>query len=149
MTLRINAPASEAGRKLPPSEAGFTLIEVLVVMVVLGMIAGLIAYRGPPRSRSLDLQAQTAEVARTLRAARSRAITANRLVSVTFDSVTHTFSVDGAVRPFPTGLANRSGIQFSPDGSSSGGRVELAAGERRQSVSVDWLTGRVSIGALP
>jgi general secretion pathway protein H len=147
--LRINAPASKAGRKLPPSEAGFTLIEVLVVMVVLGMIAGLIAYRGPPRSRSLDLQAQTAEVARTLRAARSRAITANRSVSVTFDPTARTVSVDGVVRPFPTALAKRAGIRFSPDGSSSGGRVELAAGERRQSVSVDWLTGRVSIGALP
>jgi general secretion pathway protein H len=118
-------------------------------MVVLGMIAGLIAYRGPPRSRSLDLQAQTAEVARTLRAARSRAITANRSVSVTFDPAARTVSVDGAVRPFPIALRNRAGIQFSPDGSSSGGRVELAAGEDRQSVSVDWLTGRVSIGASP
>lgn len=149
MTLQTNARAFKAGLRLSSCEAGFTLIEVLVVMAVLGMIAGLIAYRGPPRSRSLDLQAQTAEVARTLRVARSRAITANRLISVTFDPAARTFSVDGAARPFPTGLANRARIQFSPDGSSSGGRVELAAGERRQSVSVDWLTGRVSIGALP
>jgi general secretion pathway protein H len=36
-------------------------------------------------------------------------------------------------------------IRFYPDGSSTGGRVTLAAGERKLLVDVDWLTGRVSI----
>lgn len=132
------------------SEAGFTLLEIIVVMAVLGMIAGLIAYRGPPRSRGLDLQAQAADVARTLRAARIHAITANRPVSIIFDNAARTVSVDGALHALPAGLAVRAGgIRFAPDGSSSGGRVELAAGERHRSVSVDWLTGRVRIGTSP
>ena len=36
-------------------------------------------------------------------------------------------------------------IRFFPDGSSTGGRVTLAAGERKFLVDVNWLTGRVGI----
>jgi general secretion pathway protein H len=36
-------------------------------------------------------------------------------------------------------------IRFHPDGSSTGGRISLADGERRVAVGVDWLTGRVSV----
>ena len=36
-------------------------------------------------------------------------------------------------------------IRFFPDGGSNGGRVTLAAGERKYEVDVDWLTGRVAI----
>ena len=38
---------------------------------------------------------------------------------------------------------------FAPDGSSTGGRIELAAGARRMQVGVDWLTGRVSVADAP
>ena len=42
--------------------------------------------------------------------------------------------------------ATRSGaIRFFPDGGSNGGRLTLAAGERKFNVDVDWLTGRVAI----
>ena len=37
------------------------------------------------------------------------------------------------------------GIRFYPDGGSNGGRVTLAAGERKYEVDIDWLTGRVAI----
>jgi general secretion pathway protein H len=34
-------------------------------------------------------------------------------------------------------------IRFFPDGSSTGGRITISAGERREDVDVDWLSGRV------
>ena len=37
-------------------------------------------------------------------------------------------------------------IRFYADGSSTGGRITVSAGERKYLVDVDWLTGRVSIG---
>ena len=48
-------------------------------------------------------------------------------------------------------LSRRSGlsvrtIRFYSDGSSTGGRITVASGERKYLVDVDWLTGRVSIG---
>ena len=36
-------------------------------------------------------------------------------------------------------------VRFFPDGGSNGGRITLAAGERKYDVDIDWLTGRVSI----
>ena len=36
-------------------------------------------------------------------------------------------------------------IRFYADGSSTGGGVRLAQGDRRYDVLVDWLTGRISI----
>jgi general secretion pathway protein H len=36
-------------------------------------------------------------------------------------------------------------IRFFPDGGSNGGRITIAAGERKYEVDVDWLTGRVAI----
>jgi len=41
--------------------------------------------------------------------------------------------------------SNTSNISFAPDGSSSGGRIELAENGVRLLVGVDWLTGLVSV----
>ncbi len=40
---------------------------------------------------------------------------------------------------------NVGAIRFFADGGSNGGRITLAAGERKFNVDVDWLTGRVAI----
>jgi general secretion pathway protein H len=37
------------------------------------------------------------------------------------------------------------GIRFYADGSSTGGRVTVASGEREYRVGVDWLTGQVTV----
>ena len=42
-----------------------------------------------------------------------------------------------------------SGLFFFPNGTSTGGQVVLAAVDGRRAVNVDWLTGRVTVAALP
>jgi general secretion pathway protein H len=39
----------------------------------------------------------------------------------------------------------KAGIRFFPDGSSSGGRVEIKSGERKRYVDVNWLTGQILV----
>ena len=140
-------------------DGGFTLVEVLVVLAVVGLALGVVALRGPQRSPALDLRAAAGTVAETLRLARSRAVAGNRTVGVAFDLAGPSLRLDGAPsRGLPTGismavtatLGNTAGgrlaaIQFAPDGSSSGGRVVLQGGGRRTQVGVEWLTGRVSV----
>ena len=48
-------------------EAGFTLIEMIVVLVVLALAAGLVLARGPMRSASLDLRAAARTMAADMR----------------------------------------------------------------------------------
>ena len=129
-----------------------------MVLAILGLALAFVAMRGPPRSAGLDLRGAAGEVAQTLRLARARAITGNRPVGVAFDGAANLVRLDGAApRALPPGIAmavtatadNAAGsiaaIRFAPDGSSSGGRVELESSGRRIQVGVDWLTGRVSV----
>ena len=140
--------------------AGFTLIELMVVLVIMGLMLGLVLQHGPMRSPVLQIRAAAAQLAQGLRSARARAIALNRPVTFSLDVEDHSFRVgDAAPQMLPATLRlaaltvagkasrqrNDSNISFAPDGSSSGGRIELAGNGVRLLVGVDWLTGLVSV----
>jgi general secretion pathway protein H len=130
------------------AEAGFTLIEMIVVLAVVGLIGGLVLMRQPWTSAAFEREATQRALAEALRLARSRAIAQGRNVSVV--TGTAGFSIDGSpVRTLPAHQAlSASRIIFMPDGGSSGGTIVLAAGQTRSAVAVNWLTGRVRVGDL-
>ena len=129
---------------------------MLVVLTILGMVGAVVLARGPSRSATLEMRAASTTVAGALRLGRSRAIASNRATVVRFDVGRGAVQVGGdAMRGLPAGVAmavvtaEGQAIEFLPDGSSSGGRVELAGFGRRTQVGVDWLTGRVSVLVAP
>ena len=138
---------------------GFTLIEVIVTLAILGLAMVLVTGYKPPWSSALGLKGAAAELASGLRLARSQAIAGNRPVALELDMNGHRYRVGtGTVRGLPANLAielltiagEKRGegvgdIHFNPDGSSTGGRITLADGRRHMAVGVDWLTGRVSV----
>jgi general secretion pathway protein H len=137
---------------------GFTLIEMLVVLVILGRTVALIVSRGPARSPGFDLRATAGDIAQQLRLARSEAIMTDRTTSFTLDPADRRYETNGVAGPLlPPELALAMttvtggkprpvpAITFAPDGSSSGGQVVLVAGANAMQVVVDWLTGRVSV----
>jgi general secretion pathway protein H len=139
------------------AERGFTLIEMLVVIAILGAAAAILATRGPARSLGLETRAAASDLAQTLRLGRSRAIAADRAVRVVLDLETHGLTLDNVSRPtLPASVrlaavmadgavARRQAVfVFAPDGSASGGQVVLGG---RMVVAVDWLTGRVGVDA--
>ena len=139
--------------------SGFTLIEVIVTLAILGLALVLVAGYKPPWSSGLGLKGTASELASGLRLARSEAIAGNRPVAFDLDVTGHVYRVGaGAVRRLPANLsielltitgerrgANAGDIRFNPDGSSTGGRIALADDKQRVAVGVDWLTGRVSV----
>ncbi len=119
------------------------------MLLILGLLGGLVLVRGPPRSAAVEMQRASSMVAGTLRLARSRAIATDRPVPVRFDpgSLSIQIGADPA-RALPKGIGMSVGasvILFRPDGSSSGGLVELAGSGRTAQVGVNWLTGRVAV----
>ena len=140
-------------------ERGFTLIEMLVVLVVLGLSAGLLLGRGPSRSPTLDARTAAGQIAQGLRLARSQAITRSRTEMFVLDLEQGAYRIgDGPPQALPRGLgltltavaehtagSSLGGIAFLADGSSTGGRIGVLAGAAQLTVAVDWLTGRVSV----
>jgi general secretion pathway protein H len=126
--------------------AGFTLIEMIVVLAVLGLALGLVITHGPARSRRLELDGTARQVAGALRLARSRAIAQERAVAVAFGAGGYRLDRDPPVAwSADVSPAGDRIISFTPDGGSSGGRIVLHGGEREVAIGVDWLTGRVLV----
>jgi general secretion pathway protein H len=130
--------------------AGFTLIETIVVVVILGLILSVAIGFLPHRPARLELAMAAGRVAGTLRLARAHAIAEDRVVLVRLDGARHALLIDGAAEALPAGLALTlaapdGAIRFAPDGSASGGSIRLAASAEARLVGVDWLTGRVTI----
>jgi general secretion pathway protein H len=140
-------------------QGGFTLIEVIVTLAILGFALILVVGYRPPWSRGLGLEATAAELASGLRLARSEAIAENRSVAFDLDVTGHRYRIGGGTeRRLPADLSialltiageqrspSTGDIRFHPDGSSTGGRISLALGQRHLAVGVDWLTGRISV----
>jgi general secretion pathway protein H len=163
MIWRTERFAPGPGRPGDSRFAGFTLLEMIIVLIILGLVAGVVAARGPGRSHGLEMRGLVASIAEALRGARGRAIASNRTVLVAVNGERHSLAVEGgptlqlpaelgvtaAAGPVAVPAKDLVGIRFSPDGSSTGGRILLADGKRRTQIGVDWLTGRVSITDVP
>ena len=138
-----SAPRPRAGAD------GFTLIEMIVVLVVLGLVGSIVLSRGPLRSPILDLRAGARVMVSAMREARARAIDTDHDVVFTVDADHRDYGVrGGARRPLPAGLELASKpvpVVFHPDGSASGGTLALAENGRQLVIRVDWLTGAVTV----
>jgi general secretion pathway protein H len=122
---------------------GFTLLEMIVVIIVVAMVGGLVLIKQPWHSAGLNADATVRALTNALRLARSRAIAQDRVVTVV--TAAGSFSVDGGAAWMlpPEEVLSSSQMAFAPDGGSTGGTIMLAAGQRRIAVDVNWLTGRV------
>jgi general secretion pathway protein H len=144
----------------PRRAAGVTLIELLVVLSLMAIVAAIaVPLLGPGVSHG-ELKSAARKVAAGLRMARDDAVATRTDTRLVLDLEHRTFQVerDVHVHKLPRELQMKlftsqndivtdqvGAIRFYPDGGSTGGRVTLAAGERKYEVDVDWLTGRVAI----
>jgi general secretion pathway protein H len=126
------------------NQGGFTLIEMIVVIAVLALVAGLVMTRQPLRSARIDLEVATRTVEGALRLARSQAIMTGRIIHVV--SVGNTISIEGGQSwRLPSGVtAGEARLAFGPEGNSTGATIHLSGGGGLASVSTHWLTGRIA-----
>jgi general secretion pathway protein H len=139
--------------------SGFTLLELLVVLVLLTAVTALVA---PAflKTGGVEVQAAARNLAAGLRRARSQAIQTNAVTSMSVDVESRDFGLSFEVgrRKLPGDIElslytarsaveseSRGSILFFPDGGSTGGRITVKRGPRRIHVDVDWLGGRVRL----
>jgi general secretion pathway protein H len=147
-------------RAMPGRHRGVTLLELLIVLTLMALIAAMVLPMFSGEVSGTDLKTAARDVAAGLRLARDRAISQRSESLLELNLETRTFRVwpDEGSHHLPAKIelklytAQRDllnekvgAIRFFPDGGSNGGRITLAAGERKYDVDVDWLTGRVAI----
>lgn len=141
-------------------DAGFTLLEMLIVLVILAMLGVMATPALGPPSDGIRLQAAVSDLLGAFRRARSAAIARNGDTSVVIDVDKHTlestaghaFRVSSDIslqlkvaEPERT-TPSRGAFRFFTDGSSTGGNVTLKLQGKKAHVCVDWLTGRAQQG---
>jgi len=158
--MRAHAPLPAMGAAPMRAAAGFTLLEILIVLSIMALGAALVIPTFGSGVSNTELKGAARDLAAGMRLARSEAIATRQETLVTLDIESKNFTVakDTRTHVMPKGIEFKlftaqsdlvndkvGSIRFFPDGGSNGGRVTIASGERKYEVDVDWLTGRVAI----
>ena len=141
------------------SQPGFTLLEILVVMVMIVVIMGFFSSN---MMRSLDkakIRAASKDLVSAMRYTRGQAVVKHEQKSITFNVKEKTYKaprkktvkipqeMEMYVYTAESDIANDStgSIRFFSDGSSTGGWVKLTYGDKIWQINVNWLTGEISM----
>ncbi len=142
------------------SEAGFTLLEMIAAVALIALAVSVVMPRFSASRQALKLRATAVELSSSLKTTRAAALSANTDAVLVIDTARRNYSADGAVKlkqiprdvalTFETPVAesadaSHGGFRFHPDGTASGGRIGLRSGTDAASISVDWLTGAVTL----
>jgi general secretion pathway protein H len=140
--------------------AGFTLLEMLVVLTILALVSVVVVPRLARPPDTLRLEAATRDVVGALRLTRAAAITQNVEMTLIIDTdkrtvaspaIQHRVLASDIVVQLkiakPEQVApSRGGFRFFPDGSSTGGDLTLTMRDRKMTVCVNWMTGLAQQG---
>ena len=138
---------------------GFTLVELMVVMVIIALVMGLVATSMSRSISSAEARAASRQLVASIRYTRARAIidkqeqvfqvnTENRSYQAPGrEEVTLPEGVDVTITTARSEVTSEavSGIRFFPDGGSTGGHIELTVNDREYRVNVAWLTGEARL----
>jgi general secretion pathway protein H len=138
---------------------GYTLAELLVVLMILGLVTGIAAPRLVSRSEPALLKKDAALVSQLLRSAKIKArrtgISTRVLIDpdekqVWMEGQERILRLDPALSLRAIGADAESskdiiGIRFFADGMSTGGEVELGIGTKVQKIEVIWANAEVRL----
>lgn len=136
------------------TELGFTLLEMLVVLAITGLIAGLVYPQIATARFEVRQRLVREQVAAAVDAARAAALRSGAPVSLSADSAAGALVIAGT-RRITVDPANQLKldlrpriITFYPDGSTTGGQLTLGAGREASAITVS-RTGAQALAAAP
>lgn len=142
------------------AERGFTLLEMIIVLVISVLGFAVIGSNLNSGNESTRLQATARDLASALRYAQSQSLITHQPVSVTVDLRDNSYIISNRDKVYrfdeqidvSLTVAEEEfkqdeygSIKFFGDGSSTGGRVILEWGKQLRRVDVNWITGQVTI----
>ncbi|MDD9897171.1 MAG: GspH/FimT family pseudopilin [Gammaproteobacteria bacterium] len=158
----ISSSSIAVGKNSLSTSAGFTLLEILLVLTIIGLASVLVVPNvGNLEARSFSTQLRQAST--LLNYARRTAVVQGQPASIEFYAIPIEESealasrtsvgswesngaqivfIDSAERE--TEVEDKIEITFFPEGGSTGGTLILALNERQETIKIDPFTGRVS-----
>ncbi|MGY6555622.1 MAG: GspH/FimT family pseudopilin [Wenzhouxiangella sp.] len=149
---------SSPGVKRPLSQRGFSLMELMVVIVMIGLLMSVVGVSVSRSVAGAEIRNAEREIVAALRHTRGQAIIQREQKVFMVDANNRSWQAAGQPAvTLPDGLEitlntarseltgeGAGGIRFFPDGASTGGSVVLTAQEREWHIAVEWLTGEIS-----
>ncbi len=142
-----------------PRSKGFTLIEIIAVIVLVGIIAVVAGVSFAKSLSGAKIQAASRDLVAALRYTRGQAIVKGEQKVLELNLEKNSYQAPGkASIDLPEDMVlrlttaqqeltsdNVGGIRFFPDGSSTGGNIAVVLGEREWKINVGWLTGEITL----
>jgi len=140
-------------------QRGFTLLEILVVLVLIGLMVSMVGLSLSKSVSRTEVRNASRNVLSAIRYTRTRALVTHKEQVLMIDLEKRTVSApDQKPVQLPEGIelgmitAEReqqsetvAGIRFFPDGGSTGGKILLTVGEREYEIHIQWLTGEARL----
>lgn len=143
------------------AQAGFTLLELLAVLVILTLAASAVMSIGRSSLESARVRSFMVEAEAMFRDARTAAIETHAQTAVMIDTEARRLSMSngGRVLDMPQGVSldakvavpkdgGMPSVRFFPSGGSSGGQLTFNYRGRSYDLRINWLTGRADAQAL-
>lgn len=142
------------------AEQGFTLLELIIVLLISVLGFAVIGSNISSGNQSTRVQAAARDIASALRYAHGQALMSRQPVSVTLDLGDNSYTIGNRGKRYrldsEIGISvtvaedeftegQQAGIRFFGDGSSTGGRITLELGKQLRRIDVNWITGAVAI----
>jgi general secretion pathway protein H len=160
--MRMNERTASGPRPLPrarPRSRGFTLIEIIAVVALLALAASTVVFFISRSLSTQQIRGAGRDLVAALRYTRGQAIVKREEQVLELDVEKRAYRAPNrpemelpkdmemklltAAQEQVDGTTGR--VRFFPDGSSTGGRISLIAGERVWQVEIAWLTGEVKL----
>lgn len=149
-------------KRLPRLEKGFTLVELMFVMVIVAFMLALVGTSISQSISGAEMRTAARKVSAGLRYTRTKAILSKSEQVFLLDTETRRYTAaDREPVELPEGMnvelntarseltsETAGGIRFYPDGGSTGGNVRLEANGRVYQVNVAWLTGEAALAQV-
>jgi general secretion pathway protein H len=157
----VNARVPAA--RWPSRARGFTLIELIAVVVLLAIVLAIASLSLSKSLESAKVRAASKDLVAALRYTRGQAIVKGKPQVLVLDLEKNAYVAPGkkpvelpkdmvlrltTAETEQTG-ANSGGIRFFSDGSSTGGHVSVLMGQREWRINVAWLTGEIELDEQP
>lgn len=154
MTKILKTGLNKAVNPLNYLQKGFSLLELLVVLVIMSVLVGSISF--VVLNKKQTLLTQSGKIVQNMRLTQQLAMRNELPYQIEIDVSNNSFSFENEVIELPDAVSltvrssenqlienERVGITFYPDASSSGGVVTLESDQEIFEISVTWISGKI------